>query len=83
MGCGERVEYAYHIPEPEPSLNLRPGILDPSKGVLTNLQSHALGILDPRPVRVPYPLPSVDVGKSVQVHFGQDAKSGVDFRLEG
>ena len=79
----ERAEYAYHIPEPKAPLDLCPGILDPSKSILTNLQSHALGILDPRSVRVPYPLPSVDVGESVQVHFGQDAKSGVDFRLEG
>jgi hypothetical protein len=23
------------------------------------------------------------VGKSVQIHFSQDTKSGVDFRLEG
>lgn len=81
-GFERRAEYAYNIPKPEPPLDLQPGTLDPGKGVLTNLQSHAFRILNPRTVRVPYPLPSVDMRKSVQVHLGQDAKSGVDLRLE-
>lgn len=76
------MEYTYHIPEPEPSLDLRPRILYSSKGILTNLQSHAFGILDPWSIRVPYSLPSINVRKSVQVHFGQDAEPGIDLRLE-
>ena len=73
---------AYHIPEPETSLDLCPGILDPSEGVLANLQSHVFGISNPRSVRVPYPLPPVDVGKGIQIHLSQDTESSVDFRLE-
>ena len=74
---------AYLIPEPETSLDLCPGILDPSEGVLANLQSHALRILNPWPIRVSYPLPSVDVSESIQIHLSQYPKSGVDLRLEG
>ena len=82
-GPQREIECAYHIPEPEPPLDLRPGSLNPSKCVLTNLQSHALGIFNPRSVRVSYSLSSVDVSESVQIHFGQDTKSGVDLCLEG
>ena len=74
---------AYHIPEPATSLDLCPGILDPSEGVPENFQNHAPHILNPRSIQVSYPLPSVDVTESIQIHLSQCTKSGVDLRLEG
>ena len=72
----------HHIPEAEPALDLRLGVLDALEGLLANVERHLLRFLYAFRIRIPYALAAVDVRECVEVDLGEDAKAGVNLRLE-
>ena len=80
---GRREGVTHAIPESEASLDFGLRILDPRERLLANLQRHRLGLLHALGIGISYPLTIIDMRQRVQIHFSQDAKSGIDFALEG
>jgi hypothetical protein len=72
----------YHVPKPETALDLERRILDARESLLANFKRESLELLQSFRVRVTHTLPAVDVRKCIQVNLGEDAKAGIDLRLE-